>query len=211
MATEKRGHTSRPAQNLLAENVGLSLIVLPCRQATVMPCLSTVEQRSPTHQREPSCHNDIHRCNSGVLGFDRRSYPQRSAVTRIRRIPPLPANSRTALSAPRGLVTYLQLCKPIIPRVRPNSTGLTAHNPYIHKSKADDTFKHLNLNPDLAVYGVPAGHVQPCSPNGQHRMDKVQIHVYLPCDQHQSEEKISSKLSSLTLQECKNPEDDIMA
>ncbi|XP_056416595.1 uncharacterized protein LOC130357875 [Hyla sarda] len=215
MATEKRGHTSRPAQYLSAENGDMgqnpSLIVLPCRDATVTPNFATIEQRLPNHQRKLPCHNrDIYRYKSGVLSFDRMS-SQRISSTGMRRIIPSSANSHTVLSAPRGLVTYLQLCKPIIPRVRPNSTGLRSHNPYIHKPKEDDTLKHINLNTDLAVYGVPLGHLQPSSQNVAQRVEKIQIHVFLPRDQHQLEDKISSKFNSLTLQECKNPENDKMA
>ncbi|XP_073526712.1 uncharacterized protein [Phyllobates terribilis] len=214
MAAEKRGHTSRPAQYILAENRNKgespSLIVLPYRHATVMPCVTPMEQRLPNHQRKPSCHNsDIYRCNSGVLNLDRRTHMQRSSLTELRRITPTSANSRNVSSAPRGLVTYLQLCRPIIPRERTNLSGLRSHNQYIHRSSVD-TLKHINLNPGLAVNGVPLGQVQPCSQNVPQGEEKVQFHVYLPYENQQSAEAVSSKFNSMNLQECKNPEDDKM-
>ncbi|KAM3936088.1 uncharacterized protein RB166_003189 [Leptodactylus fuscus] len=213
MATEKRGHTSRPAQYLLAKDGYKSqssrLIVLPCKHATIMPCLATAEQRLPNHQRKPPGHNnDIYRCNSRVLDVARRTYTQYSSQTEVCGVAPSSTNSRI-LSAPRSLVTYFHLCRPIIPRVRTNSSGLRSRQPYIYKSRTGDTFKQIKLNsrPGLAVYGVPLGQVQP----SQNAVEKIQIHVYLPSDQHQSEEEVSSKLNLLNLQECKNPEDDNMA
>ncbi|KAM4045406.1 uncharacterized protein ACNLHF_009235 [Anomaloglossus baeobatrachus] len=215
MAAERRRHISRPAQYILAENRNMSqsssLIVLPYRHTTVMPCLTTMEECSPNRQRTPSCHNsEIYRCHSGVLNSDRRTYMQHSSLSGFRRTSPS-ANIHNASSAPRGLVTYLQLCRPIFPKVRANSSGLRSHNQYIHKFSVDDTLKHINLNPGLAVYGVPLGQVQSCSQNVPPGVEKVQIHVYLPYAERQSAEEVSSKFSSLSLQECKNPEDDKVA
>ncbi|KAG8588470.1 hypothetical protein GDO81_005987, partial [Engystomops pustulosus] len=177
MASEKRGHISRPSQYLSTEDGSMgqssSLIVLPCRHATIIPCSDTLEQHLPNHQRTPPCRtNDIYRSNSGVFRIDRRTCTQRSSLTGVRRIGPTSSNSRSALSAPRGLVTYLQLCRPIVPKERAISSAIRSQIPYIHKTRVDNTLKHITLNPGLAVYGIPLGQVQSCSQNVKQGVEK---------------------------------------
>lgn len=156
-----------------------------------------------------------YRCRSGVLALESNNYPQWLLYRREQKIIPSSATNSGVFTAPQGPVTYLQLCRPIVPRVRTVHSEYRTYKPYLYKPKMDEAVNCPKGDAALVVYGVPFGKSVPCEKSLQQGTERVHLHVYLPCEQQSDrestrsqpdEEEAYTKLNNLSLQEGKNSE-----
>lgn len=153
------------------------------------------------HNMHIFCH--YYRSRSGVLGPDSSNYPPWLIYRREQRLIRCSASNSGAFTAAHGLVTYLQLCRPIVPQARTVHSGNRTYKPY--RFELGDAISCPRDDSALVVHGVPVRQSVSCEKN--QASERVHIHVYLPNQGGEStrsqseEEEACSKFTNLSLQE----------